>query len=63
MKLPTPSHGPQLFLKKKTHPVCDAKKCKCAVAPFFFFFRKSVFHGHHTAKEHNLSETRVVRSL
>lgn len=51
------------LFKKKTHPVCDAKKCKCAVAPFFFFFRKSVFHGHHTAKEHNLSETRVVRSL
>lgn len=43
MKLPTPSHGPQLFKKKKTHPVCDAKKCKCAVAPFFFFLERAYF--------------------
>lgn len=31
------------LFKKKTHPVCDAKKCKCAVAPFFFFLERAYF--------------------
>lgn len=31
------------LFKKKTHPVCDAKKCKCAVAPFFFFFLERAY--------------------
>lgn len=62
MKLPTPSHGPQLFLKKRLIPYVMQKNVNAPLL-LFFFFRKSVFHGHHTAKEHNLSETRVVRSL
>lgn len=43
MKLPTPSHGPQLFLKKRLIPYVMQKNVNAPLLLFFFFLERAYF--------------------